>query len=245
MIKKSLSLALCTALLGICLSGCVVINFSPSQSVMGEGNLESFRYEVGEITDVRVEIFCDINFYSGQSGSVTLEMQPNLAEYITVEESGGVLTVRARSNIAMSYKTPILSISAPSLKSLSFSGAGTFTAYDKITADAFSLTMDGAGRGKAEFDVGSIDVAMSGAGNLELSGKADTAGFKMSGAGKLDALAMQTRDATVNMSGVGTVSLSCSDTLRINADGLGTVQYRGSPAIQQTNDGLVSIKKVD
>ena len=243
--KRTISLALCVTLVAMLLCSCVVVNLSPIQNgVAGQGVPESYGFAVGEISEIRVELFCDIEYYAAPSDTVTLEIQPNLREYITVEESGGVLTVRATRNIAWSNKAPILTVSTPALKRLTLAGAGTFTAHDTVTADSFTINFDGAGRGKAELDVRNLTVNIAGAGEFELSGKADRADFKMDGAGSLEALPLQTREATVSLSGVGTVRISCSENLRVNADGIGTVEYKGSPSVDLNNDGLVSVNKV-
>lgn len=242
--KRIILLSLCAAIVILALSGCVSINFAYGSGVVGKGDPEKYEFEVGEIHEIQMDIFCDIQYYAAPSDTVTLEIQPNLLEHVTVEESGGVLTVHSSKNISWSGNAPVLTVSTPELNRLSLSGAGTFTAHDVITANSFSLYIDGAVDGSAELDVGNLTVTVDGAGNLNLSGEADTAGFTLSGAGNLDAFLLQVRDATVNLSGVGMVRVSCSDTLRINADGMGTVEYKGSPVLDLDKDGLVKVSKV-
>ena len=155
------------------------------------------------------------------------------------------MTVRSTRNIHWSNKTPILTVSTPALSRLRLSGAGTFTAHDPIVADSFALRLDGAATGRAELDVGSLSVEMSGAGDFELSGKAGSAKFDLAGAGKVDALSLKTADASINLAGVGTVRVSCSDSLSIKAGGMGTIEYRGDPKVELDKGGLVSVRKVD
>jgi hypothetical protein len=172
-------------------------------------------------------------------------MHSNLLDYIVVEESGGVLTVRSTRSINVSNNPPVLTVSSPELKNVSLAGAGVFTANDTIVTEGFTLRLDGAGTGKANLDVDSLSVHMAGAGSFDLSGRADTADFRLAGAGEINALSLQTRDATVNLAGVGAVKLSCSDNLSIIAGGVGTVEYRGSPSIDISRGGLVSVRRVD
>ena len=250
--KKTIALTLCIALFAVFLTGCVSINFSPmfgagGASVSGRGSMETFAFDVGEITEIRVELLCNIVYYSAPSDTVTFEVQPNLMEYITVEESGGVLTVRSTRNINVTGtgNTPTLTVSSPSLSRVSHAGAGRFIARDTISTDKFSLNITGAADGKAHLNVSDLTVSLSGAGNFELSGVADNADINMAGAGRLDGLDLETRTASINISGVGTVSISCSDNLRIVAGGVGTVEYRGSPAVDLTRGGLVTVRQVD
>jgi len=244
--KKIMMLILCVVLSAVFLSGCVAINFSlgSTGAVRGSGVPEKFTYNIGNYTEVRVELYCDIEYYCAPSDTVTLEIQPNLQQYITVEESGGVLTVRSTKNIMWSNDAPVLTVSTPVLNKLQLAGAGDFTAHDTITAERLSIRLDGASSSYADLDVDELSINMAGAGSFRLSGRADTADIQLSGAGTVDALQLQTKNATVSMAGVGTVKLSCSDSLRIDAAGVGNVDYKGSPSVDINRGGLVSVNKV-
>jgi len=241
------ALAVLAALSAVLLTSCVSVNFgSGSGGVSGRGTPETFTWEVGEFTDVRVELYANIEYYSAPSDIVTLEIQPNLREHIVVEESGGVLTVRStRSFNITGGRAPVLTISTPELSSVRLAGAGAFTAHDTITTESLTLRVDGAGSGTANIEVGRLRIDMSGAASFNLSGTADTAEFSLSGAGSIEAFGLDTRDASVDLSGVGTVRVTTSENLRISASGVGTVEYRGSPSVDITRDGLVTVRNVD
>ena len=246
--KKIVPLALCLMLAAVMLTGCYTTGIPGSwgRSVSGRGATETYAFEVGDFTEVRVELLCDIIYSAAPSESVTLEVQPNLMKYISVEESGGVLTVRATRSIHWSGNTrvPVLNISAPSLNSISHAGAGSFRTVDPIVADSFSLSITGAANSKAKLDVNSLSVSLAGAGNIELSGRADDAYIGIAGAGELDALDLKTRDSEINLAGVGTVRISCSEKLCVVAGGLGTVEYSGTPAVDISRGGLVTLRRV-
>jgi hypothetical protein len=250
--KRLISFLLCAVFLAILVSGCVSVDINPgwTRAVRGRGTPETFSFDTGEIREIRVEMLCNIEFYSAPSDTVTLNIQPNLLELITVAETDGVLTVRSRRSINFGSGTnnaniPVLTVSSPALTRLDFAGAGTFTAKDVIVADSFTINMTGAGAGRAELDVEKLNVTLSGAGDFILSGRADTAELKMSGAGRLDALSLEARDADINISGVGQVRIHCTENLRIVAGGVGQVEYRGSPSVDISRGGLVSVRKVD
>ena len=246
--KKILTIVLCITLAAVFLTGCVSINFSPFAvgGVTGRGNLETFTFNVGEITEVRVELYCNIVYHSAPSNTVTFSVQPNLMEYITVEETDGVLTVRANRNINISNtaNAPVLTVSTPSLTRLSHTGAGNFRTVDPISADSFTLNITGAANGNVTMNVNDLSLSIAGAGDLNLSGSADTADIRMTGAGRLEALELQTRVASINMAGAGSVKISCSDSLSVAAGGVGTVEYRGSPTLDVSRGGLVTVRQV-
>jgi len=246
--KRVIMLMLAAALVVSCLSGCafVVVVFADNNAVTGQGDLESFEFKVGKYSGIKIEGHYEIRYYAAPSDTVTLEIQPNLRDYYVVEVIGDELIVRATRRISYNLgKTPVLTVSTPVLNSLVVEGACTFIAYDKITAGSLTVSLFGAIEGKAELDVDRLSINASGASSFELSGKADTVDMNISGAGELDALSLQAREATINLSGVGEVRISCSENLRVNAGGVGTVEYKGSPSVDISRGGLVNVKKVD
>jgi hypothetical protein len=243
---NTLMFALFAILTAISLSGCIVANIWDHNTVAGEGNLELFEIKTAGFNGIKIRGFCDVKYYNAPSDKVTLEVQPNLREYFVVEVIDNVLVVNTTKRINASLgKTPVLTVSVPVLNSLAIEGAGTFTAYDKITSDSFRLELSGAGSGNAELDVKNININLSGAGNFELSGRAESLDLLLTGAASLNALLLQTREAKIQLSGAGTVRVSCSDKLMVNASGAGKVEYRGNPSLSINNNGLVSVKRVD
>ena len=255
--KRKLMLILCVILIGISVSGCVVVEISGpfgarsgGPGVRGTGAAETFTFDVGQVTEIRAQMHVNIHHYTSASDVVTLEIQPNLMEFITVEESDGILTIESTRNIhvgggaGFANTGPVLTVNSPNLTAVSLTGAGTFTAHDTITTETFSLTFAGAGRGVGDFDVDSLHINMSGAGDMNLSGRADRADISFSGAGTISALHLQTRQADITMAGAGTVRISASELLRVVAGGVGTIEYRGSPQIDLTRGGLVTLRNV-
>jgi len=185
-------------------------------------------------------------YHSAPSNTVTFEVQPNLMDYITVEESGGVLTVRANTSITWqgTSNTPVLTVSTPSLTRVTHTGAGSFHTIDPIAGESLDLNIAGAATVHAELAVNNLSISIAGAGNLHLFGTADTVDISMAGAGRVEALDLQTRVTSINLAGAGTVKISCSDELKVAAGGVGTVEYRGSPTVDVSRGGLVNVRQV-
>ena len=246
--KKILTITLCILLALTFTAGCVSINFTPvfGSGLTGTGSLETYTFNVGEITHVRVELLCNIVYNSAPSDTVTLKIQPNLMEHVTVEEINGILTVRATRNINITGtgNTPVLTVSTPSLTRVSHTGAGNFTTIDPITTDSFTLDITGAANGKAMLNVNDLTVNISGAGDLTLTGTAETNNISMTGAGRLEALDLETRTTTINMAGAGSVKINATEELNITAGGVGTIEYKGSPSIDITRGGIVTVKQI-
>jgi len=243
--RKNIFFVLC-ALFVLCFSGCVVVSFSNENAVLGKGSPEKYEIYTGEYNGIKVEGLCEIQYFAAPSNTVTLEVQPNLREYYVVEVQNGELIISNTKKISYnSNKVPVLTVSTPALNSLTIGGMCTFKANDKIKGDAFNLDIRGAGNGNAEFEVNSLKASMAGAGDFEFSGKADISEIDLSGAGNLNAFSLQTREATVALSGVGTIKINSSEKLNIKASGAGTVEYRGSPSLSLNTSGVVKIRQVN
>jgi len=241
--KKIISFTMCV-LFVLYLSGCVVISISDSKTVTGKGSKEKYNYLFDSYDRFRAEGNFEIQYNASPLCSLTLEIQPNLREYINTEVKDGELVVRTTKQISKS-STPVLTVYAPVLNGLTITGICTFSANDIIKTNTFNLIINGACTGSAEFDVKNLNAVMSGAGDFELSGKADNAEIIMSGAGEIDAFSLQINKASVILSGSGSIKINCSDVLSINANGTGEVEYKGSPTLSLKKNGLVSITKVD
>jgi len=241
-----IAIVLCFSVIVLFFSGCVAVDFADVNAVLGKGAPEKYEIKVGEYNKIKVESVCEIQYYAVPSDTVTLEIQPNIREYFVVEVENGELIVRTTKKISYSSgKTPVLTVSTPVLNSLAIAGICTFKANGKIKADTFNLEFSGTGSGNAELDVNSLKASMSGVGSFVLYGRADNAEINMSGAGEFNASSLQVREASVNLSGAGTIRVYCSEKLHINADGVGTLEYRGSPILSLNKSGAVSIRKAD
>jgi hypothetical protein len=243
--RRFILLTLCTVLL-LTFTGCVSVNVGLPGSVSGKGDPETYTFTVGEYSSIYAEGYVNIEYYSAPSDTVTLEIQPNLREYFQVEVQNGELVVKTAKRINYTSKhTPTLTVSTPVLKKLTLAGAGNFTAHDTITADSFDLKLSGAGTGNVRLDVESCMIDMSGAGTFTLSGSADTAKMSMSGAGELKALGLQTANASVRLSGAGSITVNATETLDITASGVGYVGYKGGAAVNTNRSGVVSVERLD
>ena len=228
------------------LSGCVIVNITEPDTITAKGKPEDYVIKTGEFHQLRVSGHFEIHYFSAASDTVTLSVQPNLREYYTVEVINGELVVRTTGRINFgSGKAPVLTVSTPALDRVIKEGAGTFTAHDRISSGSLHFILSGAGSAKAELDVNNLTADMSGAGEMTLSGRADTINLNLSGIGELDAMSLRARDATVSLSGTGTIRVNSSVSLRIDASGTGSVEYKGSPVLNINRNGLIGIKQVD
>lgn len=246
---KILSVALAALLMAGALGGCVTLNFSATGyggAVRGEGEMTEVSFPVESYTKLVISNSVNLVYSAQPSDSITLSIQPNLAEYLTVESRSGTLYIGSDVFFETEPgKMPVLYVGNPDLAALQVSGLVEMSAGDPITGDAFELNVSGLCDIDCAVQVGSFTASNSGAGSIRVRGNADKASIHISGAGDIEALALQTREASISINGVGDASISCSDALEVNLSGLGSLRYRGSPAVSQRISGLGEIKQVD
>jgi hypothetical protein len=102
--------------------------------------------------------------------------------------------------------------------------------------------------GGAEIDVkglrtDSLSVGVSGAGDITITGETDDQTISISGAGKYHADAFKSKNATVNISGIGSALLAVSDKLDVHVSGAGEVEYVGDPKVSEQVSGAGSVRK--
>ncbi|MCL2006961.1 MAG: DUF2807 domain-containing protein [Treponema sp.] len=244
--KRFIRLTLGAIFVIISLGGCVITNFSDSTTVAGTGVVQTFEYPVSAYSRVRAEGLVDIHYRSAPSNIVRLDVQPNLHEYFEVRVIDGELIVGIRRGINIRPTTrPVLTISTPNLEAVIMRGSNNFTAHDRIRGNTFTISQTGSGGATADLDVQSLEASLSGSGDFSFSGRSDRVSLTITGSGSIDALSVETREATVRLSGSGRLGVNSSETLSINASGSGTVSYRGSPRLSLSNTGSVRINNVE
>lgn len=255
MIKRALAFVMSAALLLSC-AGCVGVTFwggnyyseTGYETVLGSGSMTTLEYTVGEYTTLMVDSEGEIELYykAEQSDKVVIELQENLAEHLTVSVKNGVLLVKADKRLKTDEdKRPKLYISAPALEKIDVGGALSIKQADTIKTDSFTLDIAGVSDGTLPLEVTTLNVDVSGACGMILSGSTDDMSITMAGASSVNALGLQAKRGSVDVSGVGEVSVNCSETLDINGGGAVSVSYKGNPRISQNIGGAISIKRLD
>lgn len=96
------------------------------------------------------------------------------------------------------------------------------------------------------YDGGDAKIAIQGAADIEAAGKLDALSITMSGAGNADLSQLIANEATVRVSGVGSIYVHPRDTLDATMNGVGAIFYSGSPREVNTHmNGLGTISHRD
>lgn len=193
-----------------------------------------------------------VHIIMGNTESVKLNID---AEYIdkveTVVENGN-LAIRFKKssggwNQGYNLHTADVTVTAKSLSSLINSGSGTITVDGAITSDDFKTVLSGSG----EITAPSVKVSneltarISGSGSINIGGSSASVNAQISGSGEIKAKGFSTSDATVTISGSGSVYLKADKQLTANLVGSGNVYYAGNPQTNTHKVGSGTVQKMD
>jgi len=213
------------------LSGCI-------QGVRGSGQMVSRDFDVEDFNALDIDGSYEVTWRQGDNVSVTVEMQENLFDFLRVTVRQDTLHVDSTRNFRTSSgNRPRIYIYTPYLEMVSFSGAVSADNWDTIYGESFSLDGSGAASINMSLEVEMLEIDLSGAGDFTLSGSAYVTDISVSGAAEISADDLQTNEATIDLSGAGSVDIAVSDELSVDISGAGRVRYTGSPTIDQNISG--------
>lgn len=242
-----LKIAVAALLAATTMTGCVGVNFdiANKETVRGTGSMIEKEYDAPGYTGVRIEGNFVVEYSSALSDKIVVKIQESLAPYITVKMVDDLLVVESDKHFTTGQnQAPTLYLSTPSLQFMDVQGAVSMDTADTIQAEKFRLNIGGACSMELPLEVKELEVSVAGASNMVLSGTADNARFRIAGASSFEALELQTKNTSVDIAGMGSGSISCSDTLNVEIAGMGNLDYRGDPKVHQVNAGMGSVNRV-
>ena len=219
------------------LSGCI-------NAVRGSGSMESRDFDVEDFNALNIGGSYEVTWRQGDDIAVTVEMQENLFDFLRVSVQGDTLYIDSSRNFNTSRgNRPQIYIYTPYLEMVSFSGAVSANNWDRIVGESFSISGSGAAEVELELEVETLDIDLSGAGDINLSGSAYSADISASGAADISADDLQTSEATIGLSGAGSVDIAVADHLSVNLSGAGRVRYTGNPTVEQSVSGAGRVEQ--
>lgn len=212
--------------------------------IQGSGRLIAEERPVAAFSSIAVTGEADVHLVAGK-GNVTVTTDDNLLPYVEVVVSGSELRVGTRDGVNLS-PTHGVEVEVPlagPVSALRISGSGSIASGlpGPLTGDALSLGISGSGSLDLPVQVTTLTLDVSGSGSARLRGSAGSTRCDASGSGSVQAYDLQSKAATVHLSGSGSVELSITDQLEAHLSGSGSIHYRGSPRVTTDDTGSGSV----
>lgn len=250
------TLLLMTSLLPV-LTGCRGI----SGAIVGSGNLITQEMDFTDFTKLEIGYVFQARVTKADSFSVSITVDDNLLEYVTVRKSGKTLSVCLKGGYAYIGTTKMVEITMPEIDRLSLSGGASgvvsgFSSLERLELEASGAStfyIDDTKAGDTTFEIsgashvsGDIEIAegrfsVSGASSIDLEGYARDISVEVSGASHADLASFSVSNAAVDISGASVATVNANGSIDGNVSGASRLTYLGNPAltIEASSDSTV------
>jgi hypothetical protein len=190
----------------------------------------------------------DVFVAQGNEESVKLVGDADLIAEIVTEVAGGTLKIHKKRSKGWNWdngKRLTIYVTFKQLTAITNSGSNNVVVTTKIKAESFAVSNSGSGDLEMSLDAERLTLSISGSSDVKLSGMVGSQEIAISGSGDVEALELQSRTASVSISGSGNVALWVSDELDGRVSGSGDIRYRGTPRQQVKISGSGSLSQVN
>lgn len=205
----------------------LVLN-SACTTIEGTGPLVSQKRNTIEFNGVTLDMNANVYLIQGDTPSVIIRSQQNIADEIITEMDGSNLVIKTKNSI--STNEPIeLWLTLKNIEEIELNGSGSITSESSFKTEKTSIDISGSGKVSLVLMNEKLDVSLNGSGDLILTGKVTTAELEVTGSGNILASECYIDDCDVTVSGSGMAKLHVSEKLTSNINGSGSVHYLGNP----------------
>lgn len=216
------------------------------ERVAGNGNIKKETRNVSGFKSVGTSGSFNVYITPGTSKTIEVEADENILPYIETELKGDELNVHFKRGYDIKTTQKInINLSMPEVKSLAASGTGGFFSKGSLKGDKVELGLSGSANVDLDLKATKLEVGVSGSTRISLKGNVPTVEYGISGSASVDALALQSDNVEVGVSGSGDLAVYSQKKLDISVSGSAKVRYKGSPAINQSSSGSAKITKID
>jgi hypothetical protein len=205
--------------------------------------MKSETRELGEFNAISMRGLGKLRIEQGKTQSVTINGDEVAISRITTNVSNNKLVIdvgrdwveKISAGFDLFSRNDIhIHIVVKDLKELEVAGAAEIEVAD-LKTDDLTLKLIGASSVKVEnLKADSLHTELPGAGKIRVSGSVKEQTLKMTGAGNFSGHDLESKNADVTLSGVGSAQLWVKDELAVTITGVGSVEYYGTPKVKQS-----------
>ena len=241
-IFKMLSTLLLTAGL---LSSCVYMG----EGIQPSKKLITRDYKVKEFNKIDAGTVGDIYYTQSADGKTDVQIYgpDNIVALIQVAVKDSTLLLSIdKSKKVRNFKKMKITITSPTLNSISSKGVGDVHIDNGLTTDNLYVESKGVGDVKIKsLTCSSLNVQSMGVGNVKLAGTVQAATLHSKGVGNIEAGNLQANIVEASSQGVGDITCNAVESINAAVRGVGSIKYKGNPTIKSLNKkGVGTIKNI-
>lgn len=183
--------------------------------------------------------------YGSTSGSIIVNADSNLHEYINIEVEDNQLYIGLQKNANVrSFKKLEVRVTARDLQGLLLRGSGTISQHEANDVEEFMVYLSGSGDIITKAKTKVVDIKLSGSGDIEVAGETDDLTASLSGSGDIVTKDLKANTASVSVAGSGDITTFAIESIKATVSGSGDIEIFGNPKhIDQKVNGSGDITK--
>ena len=204
-----------------------------NKSIKGNGNQVTKDRSIGSYDGISLVGSLNVQLVAGSEGTVKVEAESNLQEYIITEVKNGILKITTEKGINLKPKNKILvTVPVESVSEISLTGSGDLWTRDRLNSQNLKVQLTGSGDIKLDLKVMDLQSKITGSGDIVFQGRSKNFECSVTGSGDLDAYNLQANNVEARVSGSGDIMVYAGDKLNATVSGSGDITYKGNPTKQ-------------
>lgn len=216
-------------------------------TVKGNGKITKITRTTADYNAIKCAGFMDFELVKGTEGTIIIEGEENLLEYIVTEVQGQSLVVKVENgvNLKTGWNKEIkITIPFEDIEKVSLAGSGDVWNKDVIDMDELNVELSGSGDINLKVKTNSLSSALTGSGDINITGDTNNLVTKVTGSGDFHGYELNSNNTEAYITGSGDIKVVSNDMLKARVTGSGDIKYKGNPDKEDTKvAGSGSISK--
>ena len=227
-LKQTLALSLTLLVFTSCNA-----QWGKGKTIKGNGNLTTITRTTSDYDAIRLAGWMEFELVEGEEGTITIEGEENLLDYILTEVEGNGLIVKTENNINLKpsgNKTIKITIPFRDIDKVSLSGSGDVTSNATIVSKNFEAKVSGSGDVTLDVKSTNVQASITGSGDLTLTGQTTNLNASVTGSGDFHGGRLMADFTEAKVTGSGDVVVYAKEAIKARVTGSGDIEYKGSPS---------------
>lgn len=216
---------------------CIATSIQAQKKIKGNGNMTTITRTTSDYDGISCAGSFDYVLVAGKEGTIKIEGEENLLQYIITDVNDGKLVVKTENRINLqssNNKTIKITIPFKDIDNVSLSGSGDLWNENTISSTNLNVSLSGSGDLKLNIEASSVKATLAGSGDLTLKGKTGDLDASVSGSGDFHGFDMMSNNTEVSVNGSGDADVVSNERLKARVAGSGDIRYKGSPKNEDT-----------
>ncbi|WP_194852586.1 head GIN domain-containing protein [Nonlabens antarcticus] len=200
-----------------------------SKKIKGDGNVITRTFKTSDYYDVKVAGSMDVELINGKEGSIKVEAESNIMDYLEIEVKGSRLTIGIKDGINWSTRKGIkVFVPVEEIDEVSLAGSGDIYSDLTLKSEKMEISVAGSGDINLKSESKRLELNVAGSGDLKISGRTENLAASVAGSGDISAYDLKANNVKVSIAGSGDVAVFCNGgEMSASIVGSGDLRYKG------------------